>query len=48
MSAVAPSGPFCGAHGCRDPAVAVVEHPDHGELVACAEHARDFGVVRDV
>lgn len=48
MSATASAGPFCGAHGCREAAVVVVDHPDHGALVACADHADNFEVVRHV
>lgn len=33
---------------CTSPAVAIVDHPEHGERAACDEHAEDYEVVRDV
>ena len=40
--------PVCGALGCSDDAEVVVDHPDHGERVVCADHADDLEVIRGV
>ncbi|ACM56338.1 hypothetical protein [Halorubrum lacusprofundi] len=40
--------PVCGALGCSDDADVVVDHPNHGERVVCADHADGQEVVGDV
>ena len=40
--------PWCGCSGCHDAAVAVVDHPDHGNRVVCETHADGLEVVADV
>jgi len=49
MSRSDPSGPpFSGSLGCRASATVVIEHPDHGERVACPGCAEGYEVVRNV
>jgi len=42
------SGPFCGAFGCPNEAVARINHPEHGERVVCEDHADAGEVIADV
>ena len=37
--------PFCGWVGCGDPAVARIEHPEHGRRTVCETHIAGFPVV---
>jgi len=39
---------YCGALGCREDAAAVVDHPDHGEVTVCDEHAKTYSVLQVV
>jgi len=43
-----PNTPICGCLGCHDPAVAVIDHPRHGERVVCDRHAEGHEVIGDV
>ena len=40
--------PFCGCAGCTESAIAIVDHPEHGERAVCTEHAAGMEVVADV
>ena len=40
--------PVCGALGCTADADTVVDHPDHGERVVCADHAENHEAIGDV
>jgi len=35
----------CGCLGCRDDAVAVIDHPEHGERTVCADDINGYDVV---
>jgi len=35
---MSPSSRGCGCLGCRDDAVAVINHPDHGRRTVCGAH----------
>ena len=35
----------CGCLGCRDPAVAVIRHPKHGQRTVCGAHINGYDVV---
>jgi len=41
-------GPFCGCIGCREDAVAVIDHPEHGHRTVCADDINGHEVVRRV
>ena len=34
--------------GCTEPAVAMIEHPDHGERTVCEEHVDGHRVIANV
>lgn len=36
----------CGCLGCRDDAVAVIDHPEHGERTVCADDINSYDVVK--
>lgn len=40
--------PVCGCLGCRDSAVAIVRHPNHGRRAVCEDHAGDYEVIERV
>jgi len=48
MSAQIPQTPLCGCLGCHDPAVAVIDHPEHGRRTVCERHRGDHEVIEDV
>ncbi|SEW10606.1 hypothetical protein [Natrinema salifodinae] len=42
------TGPFCGALSCTDGADVVIDHPKHGERLACNKCATGYVVIRRV
>jgi hypothetical protein len=42
---MSPSTRVCGCLGCRSDAVAVIDHPDHGQRTVCGSHIDGYDVV---
>lgn len=41
---MSPSTRGCGCFGCRGDAVAVIDHPEHGERTVCGAHIDGYDV----